>query len=189
MCFAPFGEPDLQDPTQVSATTPDWSREQISRFWDPAPKLLRAIRRYQAARAKGGVWGGLVSKYWVLVHRFWSLITQSEIHLNMAIEGGLRLPHPTGIIVHSSARIGPNCQLMHQVTLAGTVVLEGHVDVGAGAKLIGPLFVGRDAEIGANAVVTTNVPAGAVVGGVPARLLKMKPGYEVPAQGKAQTRH
>lgn len=168
----------MSDHIYVSATDPDWSRERISHFWDPAPKLLRSIRCYQAARARGSLWGRLVSKYWVAVHRFWSLVTQSEIHLNMAIEGGLRLPHPTGIIVHPEARIGPNCQLMHQVTLAGPVVLEGHVDVGAGAKLIGPLTVGQDAEIGANAVVTKDVPAGAVMGGVPARVLKMKPQYQ-----------
>ncbi|CUH51128.1 serine acetyltransferase [Shimia marina] len=167
----------MQKEASVSATIPNWTREVPQRFWDAGPKLLRALRRYQAAQAKGGLWGTLASKYWVLVHRFWSLITQSELHLNMEIAGGLRLPHPTGIIVHPAARIGVNCQLMHQVTLAGAVVLEGHVDIGAGAKLIGPLIVGQDAEIGANAVVTADVPAGAVMGGVPARILKMKPGY------------
>ncbi|MBO9474051.1 serine acetyltransferase [Shimia sp. R10_1] len=176
----------MQDNTHVSATVPDWSRERISQFWDPAPKLLRTIRRYQSARAKGGSWPRLVSRYWVLVHRFWSVIAQSELHLNTQIEGGLCLPHPNGIIVHSDAKIGPNCMLMHQVTLAGAVVLEGHVDIGAGAKLIGPLVVGKDAEIGANAVVTRDVPAGAVMGGVPARILKMKPGYQPADQDVSQ---
>ncbi|MCP4825247.1 MAG: serine acetyltransferase [Shimia sp.] len=167
----------MQTDQNVSATEPDWSREVPHGFWDPGPKLLRALRRYQAAKARGGVLGVLASKRWVLSHRFWSVITQSELHLNMQIAGGLRLPHPTGIVVHPNATIGPNCQLMHQVTLSGAVVLAGHVDIGAGAKVIGPLTIGADAEVGANAVVTGDVPAGAVVGGVPAKVLKMKPGY------------
>ena len=158
----------------VSATEPDWSRETVRRFWDPGPKLIRSVRRYQAARARGGALGALAAKYWVLVHRFWSLVTQSELHLHMPIGGGLRLPHPTGIIVHPDARIGPNCMLMHQVTLSGAVTLGGHVDVGAGAKLLGEITIGDNVEIGANAVVTRDVPAGAVVAGVPARVIRMK---------------
>lgn len=155
----------------VSAETADMSREAVRGFWDAGPKLLRAFRRYQAAKTRGGLFDGLAAKYWAVVHRFWSVMTQSELHLNMHIEGGLRLPHPTGIIVHPNAVIGPNCQLMHQVTLAGAVTLGGHVDVGAGAKLIGPLTVGDHAEIGANAVVTKDVPAGAIVAGVPAKVI------------------
>ncbi|PIE14547.1 MAG: serine acetyltransferase [Rhodobacterales bacterium] len=158
--------------SNVSASEPDWSRETVQRFWDPGRKLIRAIRRYQVARARGGVWGRVAAKHWVLVHWFWSLMTQSELHLNTHIGGGLRLTHPTGVIVHPGARIGPNCMLFHQVTLAGPVVLGGHVDVGAGAKLIGPLVVGDHARIGANAVVTKDVPAGATVAGIPARIIE-----------------
>lgn len=155
----------------VSASVPDWSRETPQRFWDPGRKLLRSIRRYQAARKRGGALSRLSAKYWVLSHWFWSLVTQSELHLNCRIGGGLRLTHPTGIIVHPEAQIGVNCMIFHQVTLAGPVVLGGHVDVGAGAKLIGPLTVGDDAVIGANAVVTRDVPAGATVAGIPARVI------------------
>ncbi|MFZ7090916.1 serine O-acetyltransferase [Primorskyibacter sp. 2E233] len=156
---------------QISAQTPDWSRESIGRYWDPGQKLMRALRRYQAARANGGVVARLYSKYWALNHLFWSTICQSEIHLNTEIGGGLRLTHPTGIIIHPDAKIGVNCMIFHQVTLAGAVVLGGHVDIGAGAKLIGPLTVGDHAVIGANAVVTKDVPAGATVAGIPARVI------------------
>lgn len=164
---------DLSNRLGVSATVPDWSREEVRQFWDPGYKLLRAVRRYQAAKLRGGPLGWLLSKHWVLVHRFWSIITQSEIHLGTHIEGGLRLPHPTGIIVHADARIGPNCQLFHQVTITSSVVLGGHVDLGTGAKIIGPLTIGDHVEVGANSVVTKDVEGGRVVAGVPAKTLKI----------------
>jgi serine O-acetyltransferase len=166
-----FGEDGAVDRSEISAEVPDWSREAIRRFWDPGPKLLRAVRRYQAARARGGALARMAAKYWAANHLWWSTLCQSEIHLTTRIGGGLRLTHPTGIVIHPDAVIGVNCMLFHQVTLAGAVRLGGHVDVGAGAKLIGPLTVGDHVVIGANAVVTRDVPAGVTVAGVPARII------------------
>ena len=153
----------------ISAETPDWSREAVRRFWDPGRKLLRAIRRHQALGGRRGPLARCARRYWHLEHRLWTIVTQCEIGLGCTIGGGLLLPHPTGIVVHPDARIGPNCLLFQQVTLAGEVTLGGHVDVGAGAKLLGPLAVGDHVRIGANAVVTRDVPSRADAVGVPAR--------------------
>lgn len=158
----------------VSATDPDWSRETPRRWWDPSRRLLRTIRKYQAAQ---GPLAGLRRKYWALQHRFWSVITQAEVHLTQQIGGGLLMPHPNGIVLHPAARIGPNCLIFQQVTLGstrgggGVPELGGHVDVGAGAKILGSVTVGDHAAIAANAVVLQDVPPRAIVAGVPARIV------------------
>ncbi len=87
------------------------------------------------------------------------------------------LPHPNGVVIHPGAVVGPNCLLFQQVTLGtggdkpGVPCLAGHVDVGAGAKILGGVRIGEHALIGANAVVLCDVPAGATAVGVPARVL------------------
>lgn len=156
---------------EISSDIPDWSREKVLGFWDPGRKLLRSIRRYQSCKGKKGIFWRVCGRYWVLVHWFWSLVTQSEIHLNCQIGGGLRLPHPTGIIIHPDSSIGVNCLIFHQVTLAGRVTLGGHVDIGAGAKVMGPLDIGNHVQIGLNAVVTKNVNDNCVVAGIPGKVI------------------
>jgi serine O-acetyltransferase len=160
----------------VSASTPDWDREQCQQFWDPGRRLLRAVRGYQRWKRSGVPFRWLTG-LWVLRHRFWSVVSGADIPLNSRIGGGLLLPHPNGVVIHPDAVIGPNCLLFQQVTLGaggrkpGLPVLGGHVDVGAGARLLGGIVVGDGAKIGANAVVLDDVPAGAIAVGVPARVI------------------
>ncbi|KAA0968510.1 serine acetyltransferase [Aureimonas fodinaquatilis] len=170
--------PDARHTEEISATEPDWSREKPSRLWDPSRRLLRTVRRHQALRQKRGVGAAIARRWWVLEHRFWTVITQAEIQLGTDIGGGLLLPHPNGIVLHPDAVIGANCLILQQVTLAigpnGAPRLAGHVDIGAGAKIIGGVTIGEHAVIGANAVVTRDIPPGAIAAGVPARVIRMK---------------
>lgn len=161
--------------TREEAPEPLWEREACGLFsWQPSRQLLRSIRSYQAARARGGLSGLVQAKLAVLRHRFWSVVCGADIPLNTQIGGGLLLPHPNGVVVHPEAQIGPNCLLFQQVTLGtgprdGLPKLGAHVDVGPGAKILGGVTIGDGAVIGANAVVIEDVPANAVAVGIPAR--------------------
>ena len=157
--------PSNTGPTIVSAEVADWSRETPQQFWDPGRKLLLAIRRYQRWRHRGGFVGSLVCKLLVIRHRFWSVVTGADIPLNCRIGGGLLIPHPNGIVIHPGAKIGVNCLIFQQVTVGnretdGVPEIGGHVDIGAGAKILGQVMIGDHAKIGANAVVTRNIAAG-----------------------------
>ena len=158
-------------PAPISSTEPDWSREEIQYWWQPSRQLLRSIRSYQRARASRGVIARVRRLVAVLKHRFWSAVTAADIPLNCQLGGGLVLTHPNGVVIHPDAVVGPNCLILQQVTLVSGVRLGGHVDIGAGAKVVRPVTIGDHAKVGANAVVLTDIPAGATAVGIPATVL------------------
>jgi serine O-acetyltransferase len=149
---------------EISAVVPDWSREKPLQFWDPGRKLLGTIRTYQTWHLKRGPIAAILCRISVIRHRFWSLVAAADIPVNCQIGGGLLIPHPNGIVIHPDAVIGVNCLIFQQVTIGsrgrpGLPVIGGHVDIGAGAKILGDVRIGDHVRIGANAVVTRSVEA------------------------------
>lgn len=156
----------------------DWQREQPEHFWQPGRQLLKALRRYQHFSEKSGVFYWLLKGYYVLSHRFWSVITGADIPLNCQIGGGLLIPHPNGIVIHPQAQIGCNCLIHQQVTIGvqqqnqHPPIIGHHVDIGAGAKILGDLYLGDYCQVGANAVVVKDADAHSVLVGIPASVIR-----------------
>ncbi len=86
-----------------------------------------------------------------------------------------------GVVIHKATRIGRHCLISQQVTIGGRSGIEGapvigdYVRLGAGAKILGNIHIGDFAVVGANAVVVKDVAPGAVVAGVPARVIRQDP--------------
>jgi serine O-acetyltransferase len=106
-------------------------------------------------------------------------LTGIEIHPGATIGRRVFIDHGMGIVIGETAEISDDCTLYHGVTLGGTSWNKGKrhptlgrgVVIGAGAKVLGPIFVGDGAKIGSNAVVVRDVPADSTAVGIPARIL------------------
>jgi len=159
--------------TGPSAKDVDWSRELPDGYWDPGRRLLKTIRQYQLQAERGGPVAYLLKRLCVIRHMFWSVVSGADIPLNSKISGGLRIPHPNGIVIHPDAEIGPNCMIFQQVTVGannrGIPKIGGNVMLGAGAKVLGGITLGDNVRVGANAVVVHSVADGKHVVGVPAK--------------------
>jgi serine O-acetyltransferase len=168
--------PDAEKDSPISATVPDWSREFKPFFsWRPGSSLLGSLRSYEKWNLRRGPIAAAMRTIAIFRHRFWSVVTGADIPLRTNIGGGLLVLHPNGIVIHPDVVIGPNCLIFQQVTLGtgrgGVPRIGGHVDIGAGAKILGKITIGDHAKIGANAVVLCDVPPFASAVGVPAHII------------------
>jgi serine O-acetyltransferase len=123
-----------------------------------------------------------------LLTLFNRVVFAAQIPPGTRIGKGTRLNYSgLGTVIHARAVIGSRVEIGPGVVIGGrsklyeVPVIEDDVHIGVGAKVLGPVRIGRGAEIGANAVVLHDVPAGAVVVGIPARVLKMKNGERLHA--------
>ena len=124
--------------------------------------------------------------YWLarFISTFSRWVTGIEIHPGAVIGRRFFIDHGMGVVIGETSEIGNNVTLYHMVTLGGISpsiksdeqrnikrhpTLMDNVVVGSGAQILGPVIVGKNAKVGANAVVTKDVPENAVMVGIPAK--------------------
>jgi serine O-acetyltransferase len=153
---------------------------------DPAaPTTLQVIFAYPGVHA---IWGHRISQWlWNrgarLAARVFAeltrILTGVEIHPGAVLGSGLFIDHATGVVIGETAEVGDDVTIFHGVTLGGTgndtgkrhPTIGDRVIIGAGAKVLGPIKIGDDSRIGANAVVVKEVPSSSVVVGVPGQIV------------------
>ena len=119
-----------------------------------------------------------------IISQFSRFLTGIEIHPKAKIGKNLFIDHGMGVVIGETSEIGDNVTIYHMVTLGGISpsidsnqqrnikrhpTLKDNVVVGSGAQILGPVIVGENAKIGANAVVTKDVMENAVMVGIPAK--------------------
>ena len=158
---------------------------------DPAAKSkLSVILTYPGAKA---VFFHRIANFFAIakfnlvariISQFSRFLTGIEIHPNAKIGKNLFIDHGMGVVVGETSEIGDNVTIYHMVTLGGISpsinsddqrntkrhpTLMDNVVVGSGAQILGPVVVGKNAKIGANAVVTKDVDENSVMVGIPAK--------------------
>jgi len=157
---------------------------------DPAARgKLETLLTYPGVHAV--IWHRLAHRLWVggwrflarLLSWFARFLTNVDIHPGATIGLRLFIDHGAGVVIGETAEIGDDVTLYHGVTLGGTTwspgkrhpTLEDRVVVGAGAKILGAITIGRQTRVGANSVVVKDTPPDVTVVGIPARIVQPGP--------------
>ena len=161
---------------------------EAARRGDPAARSLvevalgyPGVHALWAHRVSHRLWhaGSLTKLPARLLSQLFRALTGVEIHPGASLGRRLFIDHGMGVVIGETSEVGDDVVLFHGTTLGGRSMSKGkrhptigsRVVIGAGAKVLGPITVGNDAQIGANAVVVKDVPPGAVSVGVPGKLV------------------
>ena len=136
---------------------------------------VHAIWAYRVAHA---LWSRNAKFAARLLSSIARVLTGVDIHPAATLAPGVFIDHATGVVIGETAEVGENVTIYQGVTLGGTSLSRGKrhptigagTIIGAGAKVLGPISIGANSRIGANAVVLKSVPEGSVVVGVPGRI-------------------
>ena len=116
-----------------------------------------------------------------LISQISRFLSGIEIHPGAQIGRRFFIDHGMGIVIGETAEIGDDVMLFHQVTLGGTgkdkgkrhPTVENNVIISAGVKVLGPIVIGENSKIGANAVVLHDIPKNATAVGIPAKVVRL----------------
>lgn len=129
----------------------------------------------------------IFSLVYKVLYKFIQIVTGVELPCEVEVGRGFVIDHFGGIVVSGYARFGDNCRIRNGVVVGLSrvedpcaPVIGDNVDIGSGAKLLGPIRIGNNVVIGANAVVIRDVPDDSIAVGVPAVVKPMRP--KQPAQ-------
>lgn len=150
----PAARGDLENALAYSGLHAIWSYRLTHRLW--AVPALRGVAR--------------------ILSQLTRFLTGIEIHPGASIGRRFFIDHGMGVVIGETTEIGDDVMLYHGVTLGGRSLEHGkrhptvgnRVTVGAGAKVLGPVVIGDDSAVGANAVVTHDVPPESIATGIPA---------------------
>lgn len=147
---------------------------------------LHAIWVYRFAHR---LWlrGGLLKPVARVIMTVTRSVTGVEIHPGAVIGHRFFIDHGMGVVIGETAEVGDDVMLYHGVTLGGRSMAKtkrhptvgSRVTIGAGARVLGPVYIGDDVQVGANSVVVKDVPAGAIATGIPATI-RFPQGHEDP---------